>query len=744
MKNQFSILLLLLLSINLTAQQTSNWKNYTCMQNTQDIISTSNGVWAATDGGGFYFDLSKDIYKTLHRTDGLNGINLISVTVDNYGKVWFGSKEGVIDVYNPADNSIKSILDIFNSNYAVKQINGLKASGDSIFVSTSYGISIIDAKSLLFIDTFFKFGSLSSSIPVNSIYKSDLLYACTQQGLAIQKQGATNLSAPESWNVYTTSNGLPSNNVTKVILYNGSIIAGTNSGLAIYDGTAWQKFQPQISTIIYDLMVSNDSLFILSDKMISIYNNNSIVKSFNLNTHAVKLSYLNPLGLLAADTTGIIEVYSNTNSTLFFPNGPASNLFPSMTVDNNGNLWSASGKDVISKGFYKYDGKLWTDYNRTNNPGLLSNAFYTAYAAPDNSIYMGNWGAGFAKINGDSIQSFYSNTGLVGSQQGAPLYVVISGLGVDSKSNLWALNFGSVDLKTLHAFTQDSIYHYHVDATGSGYMNEYHNLIIDQYDTKWFYSQNTSREGLFYFNENGSYNNQSPTNGYLSTNDGLTSNVINSIVMDTRGDIWVGTGLGVNIISNTESITSGSTPSFTITNVFPLREYSINCIAVDPINQKWIGTSQGLLLVNSDGSELLATYNTTNSPLLSDDIISIAVDKNKGIVYVGTNNGLTSFSTPAIEPKDSFSKLFIYPSPFVLKSGTNKVTIDGLIRGCNIKIVTIYGKLVKEITSPGGRVAYWDGTNTNGSLVNSGVYIVVAYDTEGNSVCTGKIAVVRK
>jgi hypothetical protein len=177
--------------------------------------------------------------------------------------------------------------------------------------------------------------------------------------------------------------------------------------------------------------------------------------------------------------------------------------------------------------------------------------------------------------------------------------------------------------------------------------------------------------------------------------------------------------------------------------VYTLGEYTVNCFAVDPINQKWVGTNLGLLLINSDGSQLLASYNTQNSPLLNNNIISLAIDKNKGTVYVGTNQGLTSFNTAAIEPKVSFAKLFIYPSPFVLKSGSNQLTIDGLVSNSNVKIITIYGKLVKEFSSPGGRVAFWDGTDSNGKLVGSGVYIVVAYD-QNNNVITGKIAVLRQ
>ncbi len=38
-----------------------------------------------------------------------------------------------------------------------------------------------------------------------------------------------------------------------------------------------------------------------------------------------------------------------------YPNGPAANQFPNMTVDKEDNLWSASGKDVTGVGFYKYN-----------------------------------------------------------------------------------------------------------------------------------------------------------------------------------------------------------------------------------------------------------------------------------------------------------------------------------------------------------------------------------------------------
>ena len=51
---------------------------------------------------------------------------------------------------------------------------------------------------------------------------------------------------------------------------------------------------------------------------------------------------------------------------------------------------------------------------------------------------------------------------------------------------------------------------------------------------------------------------------------------------------------------------------------------------------------------------------------------------------------------------------------------------------------------MKEFSSPGGRVAFWDGTDSNGKLVSSGVYLVIAFDQNGNNVVAGKIAVIHQ
>lgn len=736
-------LFVILFTINALPQQFSNWKNYTDMKNVNAISSKDNLVWSATNGGAFLYEHTSSSYTTLTKSNGLGGISLTAVAIDGSDKIWFGSNDGIIDVYNKSNNSFRNILDIFiNPGIISKRINELAVSGDTIIVSTDFGISLVDANNYFFFDTFTKFGDLPSNIPVNSTLKTDLVYACTNQGIAIQKPGAINLSAPESWNVYRTTEGLPSNIANKVVSYNNLIIAATRNGLASYNGIVWEQFIPQLNSLnITDLLVNDNSLYILVDSLqVYSYLNNSLTSLFiSSSKNLTGLTYLQDTGILASSLNGIVIV---NNNSIVLPNGPAANRFPNTVVDNNGVFWSASGTDVSGVGFYKFNGQSWENFNTTNTPQLPSNAFYNIFASRTNKIYLGNWGEGISVYDNGEIKNYKHEMNTPGIPLN-PDFIVITDLAEDSRNNLWVLNYGAADRKNLSR-TSDFVEwtSYTIPAIGNIYVDECFNLAIDQYDTKWFGCQRY-RRGLFYFNERNTAATGDDLSGYLTTSSGLNDDFITSLVVDRRGDLWVGTSLGVNIISNTSTVLS-SAPQLRITSVFSLRQQTITQIIVDPLNLKWIGTNQGLTLVNPDGTALLATFDTKNSALLSDNITSLAIDENSGILYVGTDRGLTSFQTSSIRPKETFEELIIYPNPLILNDGSNTATIDGLIRDTDIKILSVSGKLVKQFSSPGGRIAYWDGRDDFGDLVPSGVYFIIAFDKEGNNVEKGKIAVIRK
>jgi len=729
------------------SQQVTNWKIYTDMKSVTDVHFSGGTIWAATDGGAFRYSFTDNIFKTFTNAEGLRGVSLTSLMVDNSSRKWFGSQNGIIDVFNDGDESFNVILDIANSNQTNKKINHLGITSDTIIVSTDFGVSLVDGNTLLFLDTFRKFGNFTADSKVNHAQKYDLFYICTDEGVAIQKAGSTNLSAPESWNTYTTANGLPSNKAIKIVNYRDTIVVATNSGFARFSATQWLPFLEQFDNrVISDVIAKGDSLFILSENIIYLYDNGILLEIYSSSIPLNRISLDPNLGIVCATSTGVLYLNPDANPSFIFPNGPAANQFPSLSVDNTGKLWSASGKDGTGVGFYTFDKTTWENYNVENTPEIPNNDVYYAYTSPDNIGYLGTWGFGFIRTDTETFDVFNrANSGMQGIPAN-PDYVVVTGFANDSRNNLWILNLWASDRKTLSMLTPDSLwYHFLIPAAQNLTLNNHENLAVDAFDTKWFNSDDASRRGLYYFNEMKTYDDASDDrSGFLTTFNGLTNDQISSIVVDKRGDVWIGTGLGVTVILNTNSITSASSSSLRLTSVFALRQLAVNDIAVDPLNQKWVGTNQGLLLVNSDGSKLLAAYDSKNSPLLSDRIISVAIDENAGIVYAGTEKSLTSFETPFIKPKEEFDKLFIYPNPYIVDNSINLLTIDGLIRDSNIKILTISGNLISEFSSPGGRTAFWDGRDDDGNLVNSGVYIVVAFDSEGNSTVAGKVAVLRR
>jgi ligand-binding sensor domain-containing protein len=739
MKHMAFFLFILVSPGTLVNAQTSNWKNYTDLKYVTSIAPSGSDLWAATTGGAFVYNTVNDTYIKFHKADGFSGTQLTSTAIDNNGRIWFGSSTGKIDIYNPGTNSFTAVLDVFNSLKQRKGINSISVFGDSVFVTTDYGISILNASTLLFIDTYARFATLSSDLKVYNLLKTDRIYAAIDNGLVVQKYGAINLSSPDSWDVFTVFFNGSARKVKQVIDYNGSVVVGTEAGVYTFNGTG---FTPLLlpGTDIRNIEVVNNLLYVSTGNTLYSYNGELTTVLLSNRIYNDIILYQNEL--FAGTDDGIIKILDGQITQVIKPDAPYANLFASLSVDSRGNLWSASARDIGSRGFYMYGNGSWTNYNLSSNPEIITDAYFTSYASGE-EVYFGSWGRGFLKIHNGSIQVYnYNNSPLRGIDNDET-FVVIGGLAKDSKNNLWILNYATVTRENLSMLTPDSTwYNFKVGGMQDLYLNENFGLVIDQYDTKWFFSRSTSRSGVFYFNENSTLTNTADDrSGFISE---LNDKVL-SMAIDRRGDIWIGTGLGVNIITNPSAAVSSANPLFRISSVFALRQYSINGIAVDPLNRKWIATNQGLLLVNSDGSSLLASFDSRNTPLLSDEIRSVVVDEQTGTVYAGTDAGLTSFETFAKMPVEAFEELTIFPNPLKITSGFDgSVTIDGLIKDTEIKILNISGKLINQFSSPGGRVASWDGKNLEGEFVNSGIYIIVASDKDGDNVKTAKVAVLKE
>jgi hypothetical protein len=174
-----------------------------------------------------------------------------------------------------------------------------------------------------------------------------------------------------------------------------------------------------------------------------------------------------------------------------------------------------------------------------------------------------------------------------------------------------------------------------------------------------------------------------------------------------------------------------------------LDDVSIFSILVDNDNRKWLATAQsGVYLMSEDGTQEILHFTSENSPLLSDRVLSIAIDKD-GEVFFGTEKGIISYqsnSTPPPPPPLDKDELHIFPNP-VRENYHGPIAIKGLLENTVVKITDISGNLVYETISRGGMVT-WDGNRKGGQRVSTGVYLVIMTTKDGKNHAVRKLLVI--
>lgn len=735
-------------SISVFAQDIGTWKTYTAKK---EIVSISamndNEIWCATTGGAFMYDATSRSFLQLSSSEGLTNPQLTSTAVDQLNQVWFGtfvgSEPGMLNVYNFNSGVVNKINDIYNSDFSQRNINSISTSGDTVLVSTAFGLSLLNPNNYSFYDTFVKFGDFDAATPVVYSNKyNNRFYVITDDGIAVQKNNSTNLTAPEAWDSFPFGTGIPVSTATEFANFSNLVLLATDRGIYQYASGNWALY------LLQDVNVKN--IFSNGNTLSILTNENGVDKVYNYdgadltivfeNSDKYNISdlYITSSGVVYAGTNSGLHKIESGSSELLVPNGPANNAFLSLDVDETGTLWVGTGDDAFGIGVMSFNGNEWNLLNKSSNSEIISNGFHKVYTN-GNTKYFCNWGSGLTVLKDNTITNYTPETTGIAGIPNAPNFLVVTDVRVDSKGNTWVLNLQSADRAPLSVIRENGeVFSFQINSPYVAENDLAYVMEIDQYDTKWF-NITTGNVGLFYFNENGTFDDDSDDiSGRLRSADGLLSSSVSALALDKFGYLWVGTNVGINIIPDP------SNPTSRISSVTALSQQTITDIEVDPLNQKWVGTVQGLFHLSEDGTFVIDQYTSENSPLPSNEIKSISVDEKNGIVYVGTDFGLTALTTSSIKPQENMDDLFVYPNPVIIKGSTpQNITIKGLISNTSIKVLSIAGKLIKEFETPGGSIAFWDGKDEEGNFVSSGVYLIVAYDEDGANVATAKVAVLR-
>ncbi len=743
-----------------------SWEDFYSYNNVKDFVKVDTKIYAITDNAVFIYDSSTKEIQKLSSVNGLSGATTSAIYYSStFKKLIIGYENGGIELIDE-NKKITIVNDIINFSLAAdKRINHITENQGKLYLSTSFAIVVFNLQKLEFGETIF-IAQNSAMIKINQIeFFQNFIYAATENGIYKATLNNPNLIDFTQWTRFGTGN------YAAIKQFNNELFTVNTNLLYKITPANFLVSAKILTSSIRQLKADETYLTLTTQRQAFVYNSVltqiaaplSIVASpfyFDLNSAFT----IGETIYLGTKEFGILQstIALPQNFTEIHPDGPNSNDVFSLETSNNHIYVVYGGYDIsynpMSKqlGFSHFNGTKWKNvpYNPTFPASNLVHV--TLDPIDENKAYISSWDDGMLVIENDITKIHWNhlNSGLEKLDFPAnPNYISIriNGAAFDKQGNLWIAN----------AWVNNGIKKYSKNGTWSSFdissllpvaapgLNE---LAIDKNNTIWI---GTRRNGVLAFNETGNKKKALTTEQTKGT---LPDLRVNTLAVDNNNRIWIGTLKGLVVFNNAanlfEATIYDAEPIIILDDGIPKRlmgEQTINSIAIDGADNKWFGTDNGgAVQTNPTGKKTLNLFNKDNSPLPSNKIIKIKVDKVNGKVFFATDKGIVAFKSGVVPFGESLTEVYAYPNP-VLKQH-EFVTIDGrngthIPKGTNVKIVDAAGNLVYETNVvegqelKGGKVV-WNKTNLNGKKVASGVYIALLYNAETTESTSVKIAII--
>lgn len=766
---KFSYSLFLLFFSTVLFAQNEAWKGYFSYNTIRAISASESKTYFATENALFSVNENvseKDIYNTI------NGFQLNDITnliySETYKKLVATSLSGRIVIVDEATGTISNLNDIYNKQSlsgAEKQINNIAIAAGYAYLATGYGITAIRLNDNNFGDSYY-IGDNGASVKVTSVAVIGNRIYANIEGVGIKSASLnTNLIDYTNWTFYNTENWLD------IINFQDQLV-GVKEDLSIHRINATETVSfGQVFENFIRLSVFKNNLTATST-----YNSLSYDQNFNTvftyGTSANAKDYNASLlknGQLYAGTSmdGAFKIaVSNADSPIYIsPKGPLSNnVFRAFYNEKTKDLWAIFGGYTLEYNPYNPDlSRYGISRQKENGDWQLipyskiepfeSTSHLSFHPTNNNKIYVSSFNSGLLEINlnnsdianSEFIHYNQNNTGSDGLEQYAPDVnsVRINGPVFDRQGTAWLTNTGrpTKHLKSFNKNNQWKSYDLRGYLSNSQQLDNFTIPVIDKNNTKWI---GTSYSGIIAFNE--TRNNKIVK---IDRNSNLPSPAVFSVALDNNNQLWIGTGAGLRVLASTDQFLTASnlTPSSIIImddgkaqELF--YQQTILKIKVDGSNNKWVSVADaGVFLVSGDGQKTIYRFDTSNSPLPSNNIMDIEINDTTGEVFFVSDKGMVSYKNYATSPTDNLDDVYVYPNP-VRPDFTGEVKISGLKVKSNIKITDVSGNLVYETTSDGG-TALWNTFNFNGRKVASGVYMIFVSSEDGSEKTTKKLMIIR-
>lgn len=764
---KYFLFLLIALALNTQAQfQLSNWELLTSHSIPSDATSDSEGnLWVSTSGGVYMYNPKDSTYQVYNKLNGLSDLQYTTVlSIPDLNWIICGSTQGAIDIFDLDENTILNVNDLKNFSSVGARINDLKYHDGIVYVSSNIGLSeFIPQKgeaaiNQIFGDTYQKTGTKSSVI-IN-----DEIYILVENEGILKTQIGNIITDPSNWekvDIYQATGS----NIISMVSFEEEIYFHNNVNVWKLGADTVEVVEEINFYEFRDLFTYENSLYVLTAFSYTDIFTDQAVSDFEFGfTKAYEYFVNGESQLIMLTQISGIANYSDEKS-IIAPNALGFNSIFDLDVEGD-DIWATTG----TRGTMHFDGNEWKYYFKELKDKwgniIGRNGHRKVHISPNGNIYVGQKGMGLYEFkpveDGEYEIEVFNDTNSIFQglyllpndyQKGDSLddfFTEAAEIETDNEGITWVVNIGTETPG--YALIAKNGYDFYGFAENPGGICEdqdnrgYFHLEIDLEGTKWLGSDEAStNEGLLLFNENGTLEDDSDDicmTIRVSDLNELPDNKVTALSIDKNGWMWVGTPRGVVYFLNPGAIRFTNDPDDLVPVTAQIFDgINVVDIKVDAVNNKWIASTDEIKIFDPDGTELIATINSNNSPLPNSGINALEIKEETGEVFIGTETGLFKVKTLFSKPLEAYD-FEIYPQPFN-PNEHSELRINGLAGNSELRIIKPSGELVKVLEARGSETI-WDGRNKNGKFVDSGVYLVIAGSEKNGSRAVGKFAVLKK
>lgn len=715
-----------LVSLRAFAQEIpiGTWRTHNCYTQVVDVALGSGKIFGATPDALVIYNTSDHSLSTATRLNGLTSAGLTSLAFDNDLKdLLIGYQDGTVDLLR--GNKILSFNSLRDANISFgKRIQRIKIHGNQAYLACPFGVMVLDPSKLEVRETYRDLGSSGENLAVQDLdFKNDSIFLATSDGI-LAGSLTQNLLDYRNWKRY---DGLGA--ISTIAIFNNELYACVNgSGLYQRINGSFIK-QAMLSSNDFDELTATPSLLLIcsSSGLWTMDTSGKFTKITSELIEKPQAAQLDVTGTVwVGDSIHGMSSWKGGSSNQYLPDGPAHQVAHKLRyLDGDVFALPGSEDDTAQIASYStFDAGQWTPHatpaRYLSDVGLVGDKLYFAF-----------YGGLQEAVSGSEYTIFTDKNSPLQVSFNDPSSVLVSSLAVDG-NDLWIANAGTSS--PLLRRTADGIWSSFSLSSG---ITSPGNLLVDQSHKVWM-TNNSGTGGVVVFDPS---TNQSVLLTEQANHGGLPSPLVYSLADDLNGNIWIGTADGVSYIPNGADVTSAVNAVRPIyQNHYLLQGQMVNAIVVDGGNRKWIGTDEGLWLFGPDGDNVLESFNTSNSPLPSNAIVTLALNSATGELFIGTDRGLVSYRGSATDPAPSMNHVKIFPNP-VSADFNGQVGISGLSNGAVVKITDSRGRLIWQGYANGGTAA-WNVRDYAGKRPGTGVYLVFSTTADGSDGAVGKIAII--